>query len=53
MTISILIPVYNKSQYIKRCLSSIALQDYTNEIECLLVDDGSNDDSSHQINNFL
>ncbi len=42
--ISIIIPVYNVSQYIERCLKSIIAQSYPN-IECILVDDCSPDDS--------
>lgn len=44
MLISIIIPVYNVSSYIERCLQSVMRQSYI-EIECLLVDDASPDDS--------
>lgn len=41
---SIIIPVYNTSQYLKECIESILCQ---NDIlfELLLIDDGSTDDS--------
>lgn len=42
--ISIIIPVYNVSQYIRRCLDSVLVQTGM-EWECILVDDGSPDDS--------
>lgn len=42
---SIIIPVYNKAEYLERCLSSIANQSYRNW-EVMLVDDGSTDGSS-------
>lgn len=42
--ISIVVPVYNVSQYIRQCLDSIVKQTYTN-LEIILVDDGSTDDS--------
>lgn len=42
--ISIIIPVYNMSKYIKDCLVSIIEQDYSN-IEIIIIDDGSTDDS--------
>lgn len=42
--VSIIIPVYNTSQYLHECLISICNQSYT-DWECLLVDDGSTDNS--------
>ena len=42
--ISIVVPVYNVRKYIKQCLDSIIIQDYSN-FEIILVDDGSNDGS--------
>lgn len=44
MKYSIIIPVYNASNYIERCLVSIKKQTYSN-YEVLLIDDGSYDDS--------
>ena len=42
--ISIIVPVYNVENYLHKCLDSIQNQLFTNW-ECLLVDDGSTDDS--------
>jgi len=42
--ISIIVPVYNVEKYLRRCLDSILLQTFT-DWECILVDDGSNDNS--------
>lgn len=42
---SIIVPVYNVSEYLRRCLDSISNQTF-NDFECLLIDDGSTDDSS-------
>lgn len=44
-TISIIIPIYNTEKYLRRCLDSIVAQTYK-DFECILVDDGSTDDSS-------
>lgn len=43
--ISVIIPLYNKSKSICRCLDSVITQSYT-DWECVIVDDGSTDDSS-------
>ncbi len=42
--ISIIIPVYNVSQYLDECLKSVSAQTYT-DWECILIDDGSTDNS--------
>lgn len=49
--ISIIIPVYNKQKYLKRCLDSLIAQKYEN-LEIILVDDGSTDGSSGIISKF-
>lgn len=42
--ISIIVPIYNVSEYLKKCLLSIAGQTYKN-FEAILIDDGSDDGS--------
>lgn len=42
--LSVIVPVYNARQYISQCIESLLGQTYTN-LEILLVDDGSTDDS--------
>ena len=44
MKVSIIIPVYNKAQYISNCLESLLKQDFDG-FEIIAVDDGSTDDS--------
>lgn len=44
--ISIIIPVYNGANYIKRCISSILNQEYE-ESQIIIVDDGSTDETLH------
>lgn len=43
--ISVIIPVYNKEQYLEQCIDSVILQTYKN-IELILVDDASTDESA-------
>ena len=45
MFLSVIIPVYNVELYIRRCIDSVIEQGLNNEIELLLVDDGSKDSS--------
>lgn len=42
--VSVVIPVYNVSAYIERCIRSVMNQTY-NDFECILVDDATPDDS--------
>ncbi|MBO4654863.1 MAG: glycosyltransferase family 2 protein [Bacteroidales bacterium] len=42
--ISIIVPVYKVEQYLRRCLDSIQNQTFT-DWECILIDDGSPDNS--------
>lgn len=42
--VSIVIPVYNTSPYLTRCVESVLCQSYS-DFEIILVDDGSTDDS--------
>jgi len=42
--ISIIVPVYKAEKYLRRCLDSIVAQTFT-DWECILIDDGSPDNS--------
>ena len=50
--LSIIMPVYNKAEYVARCLHSIFDQDYTN-YELIIVNDGSTDSSADIIKTFI
>ena len=43
--ISVIVPVYNIIPYLPRCVESLQKQTYP-ELEILLIDDGSTDDTS-------
>ncbi len=49
--ISIIVPVYNVSNYIRRCLHSVIAQTYAN-LEIILIDDGSTDGSGKIIDDY-
>ena len=49
--ISIIIPVYNTALYLDQCLESVHAQSYT-DWECIVVDDGSTDNTFSICNNY-
>lgn len=51
MEISVIIPVYNKQQYLKKILLQLQNQSFP-DFECLLIDDGSSDDSGNICDRF-
>lgn len=50
--ISVIIPVYNCRNWIKRCLDSVLTQTYQN-LEIVVIDDGSDDGSAEMIKQFV
>lgn len=52
MKVSIIIPVYNVTNFIIKCLDSISVQTYQ-DIECILIDDCGQDDSMEKANNYI
>ena len=51
MNLSIVIPVYNAERYIEECLASI-LPEMNEDMELLLIDDGSTDSSYRLIQKY-
>lgn len=49
--ISVIVPVYNTAQFLERCVDSILKQTYRN-LEVILVDDGSTDNSGVLCDNY-
>lgn len=49
--VSVIVPVYNVQAYLDRCVQSIVDQTYSN-LEILLIDDGSTDESYRLMQNW-
>ena len=50
ITVSVVMPVYNESKYINKCIQSLLQQDFPkNEMEWIFVDGNSTDDTVHRI----
>lgn len=53
MKVSIIIPVYNVEKYLNRCVDSIILSiKNVKNVEILLIDDGSTDNSKNIVDNY-
>lgn len=53
MDVSIVIPVYNVSAYIERCIKSVMRQTFSGLMECIIVDDCSPDDSIEKCSRII
>ena len=52
LAVSIIVPVYNAEKTLERCLLSIQSQTY-DDIEVVIVDDGSDDESRNIAEKFV
>ncbi len=50
--ISVIVPVYNGEKWIEQCINGVLSQTYT-DWELIVVDDGSNDETFHKLENIL
>lgn len=50
--VSIIVPIYNSSKYLEKCIKSL-LSQTMEEIEIILINDGSTDDSEKIITSFV
>lgn len=53
MLISIIIPVYKVEKYIAECLDSVVAQTYKGDIECIIVNDCTPDNSMSVVKDFI
>ena len=49
---SVIVPLYNKFPYVRKALNSIISQTFT-DWECIIVDDGSTDNSLEVVNEYI
>ena len=50
--ISVIVPIYNVENYLRKCLDSIIEQTFTGEFEVICVDDGSTDKSGEILDKY-
>lgn len=53
LKISVIIPLYNAENTIEKCLDSVAIQKINYEIEVIIVNDGSTDNSKYIVDNYI
>ena len=50
--LTVVVPVYNSAQYLRKCVESLINQQYNN-LDIILIDDGSTDESGEICNDYL
>ena len=50
--VSVIIPVYNVENYVEKCIDSV-LNQTIDDLEIIIVNDGSTDSSKEKINKYL
>lgn len=50
--ISVIVPLYNRERYITQCLDSILSQDFSGDLQVIVVDDGSTDESIQLVRKY-
>ena len=53
MKISVIIPTYNCADYIKNAINSVLFQKYRGDIEVIVVDDGSTDNTKKVLEEYI
>lgn len=51
--VSVIVPVYNTEKYVEKCLDSLVKQTIKNELEIIIVNDGSTDNSEEVIKRYI
>lgn len=51
--LSVIIPVFNEEKYIIKTIKSVLKSEYDNEIEIIVVNDGSTDNTENVVKNFI
>lgn len=51
--VSVIVPVYNTGKYVEKCLDSLINQTVKNELEIIIVNDGSTDNSEEVIKKYM
>ena len=51
--VTVIVPVYNTGKYVEKCLDSLINQTVKNELEIIIVNDGSTDNSEEIIKKYM